>query len=212
MDEVAAARERYLAAGLDESDIAADPLAQFEAWLSDAVAAGLWAPDAVVVATADAGGAPSSRLVLLRGCDEQGFVFYTNYDSRKAAELTANPRAALLFPWHALERQVRVEGRVERATEEASAQYFAGRPRGAQLGAWASPQSRVIPSRRHLDEQVAEVTARLHGREVPLPPHWGGFRVVPDVIEFWQGRQDRLHDRLRYGRDGSGWTVHRLAP
>lgn len=202
--------------GLREEQLAADPIAQFERWFADVVAADLPEPNAMIVGTATADGVPSVRYVLLKGYDERGFVFYTNYDSRKGGELAANPRAALLFPWHELERQVRIEGRVVRTSEAQSVEYFQSRPRGSQLGAWASPQSAVLPSRRQVEDRLAAVTARFGAGEddppLPLPDFWGGFRVVPEVIEFWQGRADRLHDRLRYRRTAEGWTVERLAP
>lgn len=215
-DPVARMRQAYAAGGLAEEDLADDPLIQFGRWFADAVRAGLREPNAMVLASAAADGAPSARLVLLKGYDEAGLVFFTNYDSRKAAELRANPQAALLFPWHDLERQVRVEGPVSRTTVGESEAYWRQRPRGSQLGAWASPQSAVLASARDLRDRLAEVIAR-HGAEdstarVPLPSNWGGFRVVPDSVEFWQGRTDRLHDRLRYRRVESGWQVERLAP
>lgn len=207
-------RRAYLAGGLSEDHAAADPLAQFELWFADAVAAGLTEPNAMVLATAD--GAPSARMVLLKGYDQAGFVFYTNYDSPKAAQLRANPLAALLFPWHELERQVRVEGHVTRTTTEESQAYFAERPRGSRLGAWASPQSAVLDSREQLSARLAEITARFGAHDddppVPLPDFWGGYRVMPTSVEFWQGRADRLHDRLRYRRTAGGWALERLAP
>jgi pyridoxamine 5'-phosphate oxidase len=215
-DPVAALRRAYLAGGLAEEDMAADPLTQFDRWFADAVTAGLHEPNAMVVATATADGAPSARLVLLKGYDQQGFVFFTNYDSLKGAQLRWNPRAALLFPWHDLERQVRVEGNVHRTTVAESASYFAERPRGSRLGAWASPQSTVLGSRAELSTRLAEVTARFGAQDsdppVPLPEFWGGYRVVPETVEFWQGRSDRLHDRLRYRRGDRGWVLQRLAP
>ncbi|MEP6463779.1 MAG: pyridoxamine 5'-phosphate oxidase [Frankiaceae bacterium] len=209
-------RRAYLAGGLEEADMAADPLTQFGRWFADAVTAGLREPNAMVLATATRDGAPSARLVLLKEYDDTGLVFFTNYDSRKGAELAANPRAALLFPWHDLERQVRVEGGVERIPTAASEEYFVSRPRGSRLGAWASPQSDVIGSRAELATRLAEVTARFGPAEddpaVPLPAYWGGYRLIPEVVEFWQGREDRLHDRLRYRRADAGWLLERLAP
>jgi len=200
-------------AGLVEADVDPDPVVQFGRWFDDANAAGLVEPSAMTLATAGADGVPSARMVLLRGVDRRGFVFYTNYDSRKAAELAANPRAALVFWWGELQRQVRVEGPVERTSQEESAAYFRTRPPGSRLSAWASPQSRVIPGRAVLDERVAELAARHPDGDVPLPPFWGGYRLVPEVVELWQGRPNRLHDRLRYTRAAAGgWRIQRLAP
>jgi pyridoxamine 5'-phosphate oxidase len=198
---------------LRETDVDPDPIRQFRAWFAEAEAARLYQPDAMTVATATADGRPSARLVLLRGLDDRGFTFFTNYDSRKAAELAANPRAALVFYWAELHRQVRVEGRVEVVSPEESDAYFRTRPRGSQLGAWASPQSQVLDGRAVLEQLTDEAARRFEGQPVPRPPRWGGYRVVPEVIEFWQGRDNRLHDRLCYRRraDG-GWEVVRLAP
>jgi pyridoxamine 5'-phosphate oxidase len=206
-------RTEYTRAVLVEGDVDPDPVVQFGRWFDDANAANLVEPSAMTLATAGADGIPSARMVLLRGVDQRGFVFYTNYESRKAAELAANPRAALVFWWGELQRQVRVEGRVQRTSHEESAAYFRTRPPGSRLGAWASPQSRVIPSRAVLDERVAELEARHPDGDLPLPPFWGGYRLVPEVIELWQGRPNRLHDRLRYTRaPGGGWRIERLAP
>ncbi len=207
-------RREYAVGGLDESDLTADPVEMFRRWIHDATAAGLHEPNAMVVATVSPAGVPSSRMVLLKGHDEGGFVFFTNYESRKADELDANPACALLFPWHALERQVRVEGRAARLGDEESSAYFGTRPRGSRIGAWASPQSQVVASRADLDQRYAAAEARFGDGEVPRPPYWGGYRVAPDVVEFWQGRRGRMHDRLRYRRDaaGAGWVTERLAP
>ena len=211
-EELAALRREYGDAGLDDQDLTPDPIAMFRRWLHDAVVAGLHEPNAVVVSSATPDGRPSARLVLLKGVDERGFVFYTNYESRKGGELDANPLAALLFPWHDLQRQVRVEGPVTRVSEEESEAYFSSRPRTSQLGAWASPQSDVVSSRDALQASYDEVEQRFEGREVPLPAYWGGYRVAPEVVEFWQGRRGRMHDRLVYRREGEGWTTVRLAP
>jgi pyridoxamine 5'-phosphate oxidase len=192
---------------LHEGDVAADPLEQFRRWHTDAGEA-----DAMALATATPEGAPSLRMVLLKGADERGFVFFTGYGSRKGGELDANPRAALLFHWAPLGRQVRVEGPVERASAEESDAYFATRPHGAQLAAVASRQGRILAGREELDEAVAELEREYEGRAVPRPEHWGGYRLQPEAYEFWQHRGDRLHDRLRYTRDGDGWRVERLAP
>jgi pyridoxamine 5'-phosphate oxidase len=208
-------RKEYRMAGLDRAALDPDPVAQFGRWFSEAVAAGLPEPNAMTLATASADGRPSARIVLLKGFDASGFVFYTSYSSRKGGELAANPLAALVFHWAPLERQVRVEGRVERTSREESEAYFRSRPLGSRLGAVASAQSRPIPGREVLEERVAELEAR-YGEEVPLPDWWGGYRVRPEALEFWQGRPDRLHDRFRYTRPGPGpgaaWTIERLSP
>ena len=194
-----------------ERDVDPDPLRQFETWFREAGAA-VRAPEAMAVAAAAATGAPSVRMVLLKGFDERGFVFFTGYDSRKGRELTANPQAALLFYWDPLGRQVRIEGLTEGASRGENERYFHSRPRASQIAALASQQSRPLASRETLDARVAALTAELEGRDVPLPDAWGGFRLRPDSYEFWQHCEDRLHDRLRYSRDGDGWTVERLSP
>ncbi|RJL31011.1 pyridoxamine 5'-phosphate oxidase [Bailinhaonella thermotolerans] len=209
--DLAALRRNYDAGGLDESGLAADPVKQFTSWLSDVLAAGLPEPNAMVLATATPEGRPSQRTVLLKDYGPAGFDFFTNYGSRKGRQLAANPWASLLFPWHPLHRQVIVEGRVERLSREESEDYFRSRPYGSRLGAWASRQSEVIPGRDVLEERYAELAGRWPD-EVPAPDFWGGFRVVPETVEFWQGRPNRLHDRLRYRREGGAWTVERLSP
>ena len=211
--DLAAMRRSYELGGLDEADLAPTWTAQFERWLADAVAAGVTEPNAMVLATVAAGGAPSTRTVLLKAVDPRGFVLYTNLGSRKAREAAGAPRAALTFPWIALQRQVGVTGGVEPVAAEEADAYFASRPRGSQLGAHASPQSRVVSSRAQLEEAEAALAARFpEGTPVPRPPGWGGLRVAPDAVEFWQGRPNRLHDRLRFRRDGGEWVVERLAP
>jgi pyridoxamine 5'-phosphate oxidase len=205
-------RREYAASGLSPDDLDPDPVAQFGEWLHAAVEAGITEPNAMTLATADASGAPSARTVLLKGYDHRGFVFFTNYGSRKARELADNPRAALTFAWVQIHRQVVVTGGVRKVARTESAAYFATRPRGAQLSAWASPQSELVPDRDTLDRALAGLEERYAGRDVPCPPHWGGLRVVPDTVEFWQGRADRLHDRLRYRRTARGWVIERLAP
>jgi len=199
-------------AGLRKSDVDPDPLEQFRSWYAEAEAARLKAPQAMALATATAHGAPSVRMVLLKGADEHGFVFFTGYVSRKAGELDANPQAALLFHWDSLGRQVRIEGRVERVAGQESDAYFATRPRGAQLAAAASRQSSVLRDRAELDERVAELDREHAGSEVRRPEHWGGYRLVPETYEFWQHRDDRMHDRMRYRRASGGWVVERLSP
>lgn len=208
-----AMRRQYALAGLAEEDLAADPIVQFARWFADAERAGILEPNAMVLSTADAEGRPSSRTVLLKGLDERGFVFYTNYGSRKGVELGANPNAALLFPWHWLDRQVTLTGSVERTGRDETAAYFRTRPHGSQLGAWASEQSSPVASREVLEQRFAELESRYpEGEGVPVPPFWGGYRVIPRTVEFWQGRMNRLHDRLRYTATPSGWQVERLCP
>jgi pyridoxamine 5'-phosphate oxidase len=200
---------------LDEDDLLADPIDQFLGWLDDAETEGIAMPHAMALATADAGGHPSVRHVLLRGVDARGFAFYTNRESRKGRDLSQNPHAAAVFLWKELDRQVTVEGRVDPLSDEESDAYFATRPRDAQIGAWASDQSRPIVDRTELDRRISAAEERFSGTEVPRPPYWGGYRLVPTSIEFWQGRAFRLHDRLRYVRDAgdpSGWRIERLAP
>ena len=208
---LAALRREYARGGLTEADVAPDPTTQFRRWLGEAIAAGLTEPNAMVLATAGAEGAPSARTVLLKDVGEAGFTFFTNLGSRKGRELAANPRASLLFPWHVLDRQVTVTGAVVRVPDDAADAYFAARPREAQLGAWASAQSRVIGDRQELEVRLAEAGRRFPGA-VPRPAHWGGFTVVPATVEFWQGRPGRLHDRLRYRAAPEGWVLERLAP
>lgn len=212
-DRLARLRTEYAETGLDEAAAGPDPYVLFDRWLDDAIASGLHEPNAMTVSTLGLGGAPSSRIVLLKKVDAAGFVFYTNYRSGKSRELTTNPHCAVVFPWHPLQRQVRVEGQARRVSPAESDAYFAVRPRGSQLGAWASPQSQVVRDREELDEIYAEVAAQFpEGASIPRPPHWGGWRVEPRMVEFWQGRFARMHDRLRFTRDGNGWVRHRLAP
>lgn len=212
MDPIARLRKEYTRAGLHESDVHRNPIEQFRRWFEEARAADLHEPNAMTVATATAGGKPSARTVLLKGFDERGFVFYTNYEGSKAHDLLENPRAALLFYWGELERQVRIEGRAERIAAEESDAYFASRPRGSQLGAWASEQSRPVADRAVLEERLREVEDHFGEGEVPRPPFWGGYRVAPESIEFWQGRENRLHDRLVYRRENGVWGIERLQP
>lgn len=210
--EIARLRREYAGQPLEEAQAPDEPLALFRHWFEEALRAELTEPNAMVLATVDASGRPSARVMLLKDFDEAGFVFYTNYESRKGKELAQNPWAALVFWWAELMRQVRIEGRVEKVPAEESDAYFQTRPRESQLGAWASPQSQVVPDRATLEQRVAEWARQFNGRKIPRPPHWGGYRVVPEVIEFWQGRSGRLHDRLRYRRTTQGWVRERLAP
>lgn len=213
--DLAGLRERYAGDALGDDRLEPDPLPLFRRWLDDALERGLPEPNAMVVATSGADGRPAARTVLLKGLDERGLVFYTNYDSAKARDLAANPVAEAVFPWHAMQRQVRVTGSVSRVAETESAAYFASRPRESQLGAWASAQSQVVADRASLDAEYARIEERWSAdTEIPLPPFWGGYRLAPHAIEFWQGRVGRLHDRIRYRRRdlAEAWTIERLAP
>lgn len=211
--DLASLRRRYEGLGLDEADAAGDPIEQFRLWFDAAASSGLYEPNAMVLTTATPDGVPRGRTVLLKAYDARGLVFYTNLTSRKGREIAANPRACLVFPWHQIRRQVIVTGDVEELSREETAAYFHSRPHGSQIGAWSSRQSTVIDSRAELDERFAELSRRWpEGTEVPLPDFWGGLRVRPYEMEFWQGRGDRLHDRLRYRRTDGGWVLERLSP
>jgi pyridoxamine 5'-phosphate oxidase len=206
-------RSNYALSGLHETDLLGNPFQQFQLWLEQAIAAELPEPNAMTLATLSKEGKPIARMVLLKGLDEKGFVFYTNYDSAKGKQLTETDSAALVFWWAGLERQVRVEGMVEKVSSEESDAYFQSRPKASQLGAWASPQSQVIENRDVLEKRLAQLEEKYATEKVPRPPHWGGFRVIPTAIEFWQGRPSRLHDRIRYEFDEKGdWFYQRLAP
>ena len=209
---IADLRRDYRSHVLVEAEASDDPLVQFRRWFDDALRAELLEPNAMTLATVSADGDPAARTVLLKGLDDTGFVFFTNYDSAKGRHLTSHPRACLLFFWGELERQVRITGDVERLGTAESLEYFRSRPRSSQLGAWASPQSQIIASRTVLDDALAQLEATHASQEIPLPPFWGGYRVVPDAVEFWQGRTSRLHDRLLYTRQGHDWSRVRLAP
>ncbi len=209
-----ALRQNYVREALSETDILPDPFAQFSTWFQEAVDSQLPEPNAMTLATSNQQGQPSARTVLLKSFDQQGFIFYTNYESKKGQELAVNPQAALLFTWLELERQIRIEGKVEKVDANESRTYFQSRPKTSQIGAWASPQSQVIAGRSVLEAREAALNAQYAMDPVlPLPPFWGGYRVVPDLIEFWQGRPSRLHDRICFQRDGANnWQIQRLAP
>lgn len=205
-------RKDYALNGLDRADVLPDPIGQFRMWFEAALGAGVPEPNAMHVSTVTADGRPDGRIVLIKDVSDAGFVFYSNYESRKGRQLTERPFAALTFFYPELERQIRIEGRVEKVSADESDAYFNSRPRGSQIGAWVSEQSSVIESRDVLGNRQRELEAQFDGQPVPRPPHWGGFRVVPDAVEFWQGRPSRLHDRIRYRKEGDNWIIERLSP
>ena len=212
MDKLYDMRREYEAGELNEQDLTAEPLVMFGRWLQEAVNTGVTEPNAMTLATATTEGRPSARVVLLKEVNSEGFVFFTNYLSRKGRELLENPHAALVFDWHEMERQVRIEGRVEKLTAKESDDYFISRPENAKIGAWTSPQSKIVKDRSELDKLRKETEQRFAHKEIHRPDHWGGFLIRPTVIEFWQGRPDRMHDRIAYYKTEEGWSMHRLAP
>lgn len=212
MDELSRMRQEYRAGSLNESEMASNPFDEFRVWLETAIASGLSEPNAMVVASATPDGRPSARVVLLKEMNDEGFVFYTNYMSRKGREMLANPFTSAVFDWHEIERQVRIEGLVEKVEDEESDAYFNVRPDDAKIGAWASPQSSIVRGREELEELQKRYTIQFAGKEVPRPPHWGGFLIRPTMIEFWQGRPNRMHDRMAYYKVDKGWCMQRLAP
>jgi pyridoxamine 5'-phosphate oxidase len=211
-EDIASIRKEYTQAALDEKSILKNPFEQFEKWFQEAIESHLVEPTAMIVATADQNNQPFQRTVLLKTFNEDGFVFYTNYESRKSKQIMANPKVSLLFPWYSLERQVAITGSVEKVSTKESLKYFLSRPKGSQLGAWVSHQSEVITSRSILETKLAEMMRKFKDGKIPLPDHWGGYRVVPDSIEFWQGRPNRLHDRMLFEKKENVWKISRLSP
>lgn len=211
-ENIQSLRQEYRAAELAEADVEANPILQFKKWFTEAIDSQLYEPNVMTLATADKSGKPSARIVLLKGFDEQGFVFFTNYESQKGKELSENPRASLVFFWPELERQVRIDGNVTLVSAKVSEEYFHSRPKGSQIGAVASPQSKPIEDRKILEERVSTLLEEFTDKEVPRPVHWGGYIVSPESVEFWQGRPSRLHDRISYTRNGDSWMINRLAP
>jgi pyridoxamine 5'-phosphate oxidase len=212
MNDLYSFRKEYIHSHLNESELLDDPLLQFHLWLEDALKTNIEEPTATVLSTVNKKQQPSSRIVLLKKVDESGLSFFTNYNSRKAQEIEVNPKGALLFPWHEMERQVRIEGIIEKVSDKESQEYFQHRPAGSRIGAWASPQSKVIPSREHLEQLESELKKQFTAESIPRPPHWGGYRLIPHLYEFWQGRENRLHDRIEYTLEKGKWIIRRLAP
>jgi pyridoxamine 5'-phosphate oxidase len=212
MNDLSAYRKEYFHASLNESEVLEDPMLQFHLWLEDALKSKIEEPTAMVLSTVDEKNQPSSRIVLLKNVDEKGFSFFTNYNSKKAKDIIKNPKGSLLFPWHEMERQVRVQGVIEKVSEKESDEYFRHRPAGSRIGAWASPQSEIIPSREYLEKLERELKEEFVAESIPRPPYWGGYRLIPNLYEFWQGRENRLHDRIEYIYEKSRWLKRRLAP